>query len=59
MIWYTIFHSYGIIFVYNTYVLINYIIKMLNANKQHQSSIVILMMIQQYLANELRFVMLQ
>ena len=59
MIWYTIFHLYGIIFVYNAYVLINQIIKTSNANKQHQSSIVILMMIQQYLANELRFAMLQ
>ena len=40
----TIFHFYGIIFVYNAYVLINKIIKTLNANIQHQSSIVILMM---------------
>ena len=31
----------------------------INANKQHQSSTVILMMIQQYLANKLRFAMLQ
>ena len=46
MIWPTIFHFYGIIFVYNAYVLIKKIIKTLNANKQHQWSIVILMMIQ-------------
>ena len=46
MIWYTIFHCYSIIFVYNAYVLINYIIKTLNANIQHQWSIVILIMIQ-------------
>ena len=54
-----IFHFYSIIFVDNTYVLINLIIKMLNGNKQHQWSTVILMMIQQYLANKLRFAMLQ
>ena len=53
------FHSYGIILVYNVNVLINLIIKILNANIQHQSSIVILMMIQQYLANKLQFAMLQ
>ena len=33
-------------FVYNAHVLINYTFKTSNANKQHQSSIVILMMIQ-------------
>ena len=59
MIYYTIFHFYGNILEYNAYVLINQISKTFNANKQHQSSIVILMMIQQYLANELRFAMLQ
>ena len=46
-------------FVYNAHVLINYTFKTSNANKQHQSSIVILMMIQQYLANELWLAMLQ
>ena len=46
MIWYTIFHFYGIIFVYIAHVLMNYIIKALNGNKQHQWSVVILMMIQ-------------
>ena len=46
MIWPTIFHFYGIIFVYNAYVLINLISKTSNANKQHQWSIIILMMIQ-------------
>ena len=46
MIWPKIYHFYHNVFVYNAYVLINSIIKMSIANKQHQSSTVILMMIQ-------------
>ena len=46
MIWLTIYHFYGIIFLYYAYLLRYLIIKTSKANKQYQWSIIILMMIQ-------------
>ena len=47
IIWPTIYYIYSIVFVYQAYVLIYESFKTPKTNKQHQWSIVILMMIQQ------------